>query len=99
MKESQREHIFAKIRSQRCLVCSSKNVDVAHVRTRGAGGPDEEFNLMPLCREHHTEQHKIGIITFMRRYPSVAAYLSTAGWTIENGKLWNDKLGHEALPG
>jgi hypothetical protein len=41
--------------------------DAAHVRSRGAGGNDEA-NLVPLCRDHHQEQHRIGIRSFETRY-------------------------------
>jgi hypothetical protein len=38
-------------------------VDVAHVKTRGAGGGDRN-NVIPLCRLHHARQHRIGIRSF-----------------------------------
>lgn len=97
MTDQEREDVFSRIRSQRCLVCSKLGVDVAHVKTRGSGGLDDEFNLMPLCRAHHTLQHAIGILSFVRQNPVVAAYLETKGWTIDNGKLWNDHLGPKEL--
>jgi 5-methylcytosine-specific restriction endonuclease McrA len=65
-----------------CLVCKKINPDRAHVKTRGSGGGDEEWNIMPLCREHHVEQHKIGIVTFAEKYKAVKAYLEKHGWTI-----------------
>jgi hypothetical protein len=39
----------------------------AHVKSRGAGGPDRG-NILPLCRAHHQEQHAIGIRSFEARY-------------------------------
>lgn len=51
------------------MVCNKPGVsDVHHVRTRGAGGLDIPENLMSLCRVHHVEVHKIGVLTFYRRY-------------------------------
>jgi len=41
--------------------------DAAHVRSRGAGGADRA-NLVPLCRSHHMEQHRIGTWSFQQRY-------------------------------
>ena len=92
MTEQSKETLFDSIRSQRCLVCSKLGVDVAHVKTRGSGGPDEAWNLMSLCRRDHAIQHQIGIVSFIRLHPTVAAYLASNGWVIENGKLWNDRL-------
>jgi hypothetical protein len=41
--------------------------DVAHVRSRGAGGLDHR-NVVPLCHTHHCEQHAVGRRTFERRH-------------------------------
>lgn len=56
------------VRSHGCCVpgCTHGPSDFAHVKSRGAGGGDETG--VSLCREHHTEQHAIGIETFQRRY-------------------------------
>lgn len=66
----------------RCLVCNRDHADRAHVKTRGSGGGDEPENIMPLCRLHHIEQHKIGIITFVEKYSQVRAFLESRGWTV-----------------
>lgn len=50
-----------------CLVCGRGPSDAAHVKSRGSGGGYRD-NLVPLCREHHTEQHQIGIDTFQMKY-------------------------------
>jgi hypothetical protein len=42
-------------------------VDAAHVKTRATGGADRQ-NLVPLCRRHHEEQHRIGIPAFQKRW-------------------------------
>lgn len=36
---------------------------------------------MPLCRMHHTEQHTIGIATFVEKYSRVKLYLWDRGWS------------------
>jgi hypothetical protein len=41
--------------------------DPHHIRTRGAGGPDAE-NIVPLCREHHSEWGNIGSVQFQVKY-------------------------------
>lgn len=78
---------FKIIRSMKCLVCGSANVDVHHIKTRGSGGSDQLWNLMPLCRREHQEIHKIGNIKFIEKYINVANYLDINGWTILNNKL------------
>jgi len=88
--DGKKETPHSQIKQMRCLVCNSAGVDVAHVKTRGSGGCDEKWNLMPLCREHHSLQHKVGILTFIRLHPSVQAYLDLNGWYVENGKLFNN---------
>ena len=88
-----------KIKSMKCLVCNASEVDVAHIKTKGSGGPDEEWNLMPLCRRHHSEQHQIGIITFSQKYIAVASYLYDNGWFISNFKLMNERqVTGESIP-
>jgi hypothetical protein len=54
------------VRTLPCAVCLRRPVDAAHVRSRGAGGTAAD--LVPLCREHHAEQHTVGIATFQRRH-------------------------------
>lgn len=84
---SMNEQNHAIIKRQSCLVCGSKHVDVAHIKTKGSGGSYALWNLMPLCRVHHTEQHKIGLITFSQKYIGVATHLIENGWDLINGKL------------
>lgn len=49
---------------QRCVIegCRRRG-EPAHVVSRGAGGCDCG-NAIPLCRTHHREQHRIGILSF-----------------------------------
>jgi hypothetical protein len=42
-------------------------VEVAHVKTRGSGGPDFD-NTVPLCMEHHRELHRTGRKSFEFKY-------------------------------
>lgn len=83
---------------QRCSVCGkSPPSDPSHIRSRGSGGPDEKWNLMPMCRIHHTEWHKIGSITFMKKYPGFAWSLMAKGWRVEQGKLWHPNLARHGV--
>jgi hypothetical protein len=90
---------FEKIRKTPCLVCRSTPCDVAHIKTQGSGGSDEAWNLMPICRRHHSEQHTIGILSFSSKYLQVATYMADHGWFIHNGKLLNERfITGESLP-
>lgn len=68
----------------RCLICPSREVDRAHIKTRGAGAGWGSHEVMPLCREHHVFQGKIGIVTFFKRFPPVRRYLEANGWRLED---------------
>lgn len=65
-----------------CVVCSKRPSDPSHIKSRGSGGHDIASNLIPLCRVHHVEQHKLGWITFSHKYPPVLKYLHGLGWEI-----------------
>lgn len=62
-------------------------MDACHVISKGAGGPDEHWNLMPLCRKHHIEQHTIGLSTFINDHWYVKAYLIHRGWSLTTNSL------------
>lgn len=55
------------IKTLPCVVCGNQPCDPAHVRTGADGGmgltPSDRF-LLPLCRTHHDEQHRVGETTF-----------------------------------
>ncbi len=58
------------LRAQRCVIpeCNQPEpVQVAHVRSRGAGGTDLG-GAVSLCAHHHALQHQLGIHTFQREH-------------------------------
>ena len=57
-----------KNKDKTCIVCNRQGVDLHHVKTRGSGGSDEEFNLMPLCRWHHSQIHTEGLNKLSMKY-------------------------------
>ena len=81
---------LAEHRRKPCLVCGTTPTDVAHIRTKKASGIDEPFNYYPLCRKHHAEQHSLGVISFLVKYPKVFSYVIRQGWSVEvvNGKSY-----------
>lgn len=75
-----------------CLACGQLS-DPCHIGSRGAHRPDVEWNVMPLCRVHHTQQHKLGWKAMAFRYPKVYMFFKTHGWTFdETGRPRNDRL-------
>lgn len=63
----------------RCLICR-KLADRHHIKTRGSGGTDDDFNIALLCRQHHQEIHRAGLTTFAEKYPRFKEYLLSNGW-------------------
>lgn len=74
-------------RAMSCEACGRRGCDPCHVRTYAVTGLDEEWNMIPLCRLHHVEQHQIGWHKFSHKYIGVAAALLKRGWDFEMGKL------------
>jgi hypothetical protein len=70
-------------------------IECAHVRSRGAGGPDVA-NTVPLCTRHHREQHAIGIFTFQHRYgANLPAIASDLAERYPAARVWADHRGDE----
>lgn len=56
-----------------CVVCGAKNADLAHYQAVGRGRNRNNIEhygnkVLALCRNHHTEQHQIGMNTFNSKY-------------------------------
>ena len=90
-----RENLDA-VKLRPCLACGAFPTDPAHVKSVKSGGPDELWNLIPLCRKHHVIQHANGFSGLIKIYPRVWHYLESVGWEVLNGKLWNPKLSPRA---
>ena len=65
-------YVWACLMNKRCAVCGRK-AELHHVDTVGMGRNRKEIchigmRALPLCREHHTEIHRIGQEDFLRRY-------------------------------
>ena len=61
------------LRRHHCCVpgCEQLPIEVAHVRSAansGTGLRPHDSSAVPLCHEHHAEQHRIGQPAFERRY-------------------------------
>lgn len=60
------------IKHKKCTVCGG-NAEIHHYDAIGAGQDrnkvdDSDNRIIPLCRKHHTEAHKIGRKTFSKKY-------------------------------
>ncbi|MCW4388757.1 putative HNHc nuclease [Limosilactobacillus oris] len=58
--------------SKHCLICG-RHADTHHVDAVGMGRDRNHIDhtkhrLMALCRDHHTEYHKIGSVAFAKKY-------------------------------
>lgn len=65
-----------------CVVCGHRETDAAHIKTRGSGGDNSNDNLLPLCRLHHHDQHKMGWERLCQLHPIVRHELKIRGWRL-----------------
>jgi 5-methylcytosine-specific restriction endonuclease McrA len=71
-----------------CVVCGHSGdefnpLDVDHIKTRGSGGRDVDWNCWTQCRRHHIEKGQIGLIKFAERWPRAKEWLVKNGWEID----------------
>lgn len=74
------EEFKAKIRNLHCIICCALPPStVSHLKTRGSGGDDAAYNILPMCLKCHTywESNKEEFIT---KYPHFADHLKAMGW-------------------
>lgn len=66
----------------------------SHVKTRGSGGDDCEYNLTPLCLQHHGEWGQIGWVRFCYKYPEYLVLLEEQGWELDfkNNKMFHAQI-------
>jgi len=64
-----------------CQACGSIDVvDVAHIKSRGAGGDESESNTILLCRRDHGYQHQSGFYKLSLLRPKILEVLKLKGW-------------------
>ena len=66
------DYVYACLVNKKCPICG-KRADLHHVTAIGMGRDRTEIiheglEVLPLCREHHTEIHTVGKADFMARY-------------------------------
>jgi len=91
MKNFKKKRKYSKkkkiIDGRECLVIGCSNIcnyRGHHIKSIGAGGTDDDFNIAPLCPDHHNmtidSVHKMGIMSFARKHPEFKEYLLSKGW-------------------
>lgn len=82
-----------------CAACgTNQNVDRAHLKSRGAGAKWEWFEWLPLCRNHHQEQHKLGWYRFVQTNPNVIEAMTSRGWYFQNNfGIWRLRRKHNFI--
>lgn len=90
---------LAQIRKLPCMACGSiGSTEAHHIKTRGSGGGDDPWNILPLCSYHHTLSpfawHR-GPRQFLMAFPRVEEHVKKLGWEILNGKLYNAKYSQD----
>jgi len=75
--------LLSDVKQNPCLVCGRRPCDPCHIRSRGAGGPDTDWNVVAFCRIHHREQHDKGWKRFLTKYFHVRFALEAMEWKFE----------------
>lgn len=93
-KRTTNKKLIAQIKTLRCCICGAMPSDPSHIKTRGSGGPDLGFNVVPKCRDHHREWGRIGWKKFVERYPAFGMKLVSMGWVLDDELLglWHPEL-------
>lgn len=67
------------IRELPCIACAAPAPsDAHHIKSRGAGGDDTVWNVISLCREHHSLAHQRGMQYMRLTFPSIRYWLEEA---------------------
>lgn len=78
------EKLLEHVRAQPCASCGAlPPSDPSHLMSRGAGGPDSEYNVAPQCRVCHSLWHQLGPRSFVRRFPRFQVWLIDHGWQVD----------------
>lgn len=77
------KRLLRAVASQPCAVCfADAPSDPHHLVSRGAGGPDLPYNILPACRRCHQEIHQLGLEESASRRPMLKVWLRKMGWEL-----------------
>ncbi|RXK19060.1 putative HNHc nuclease [Macrococcus sp. DPC7161] len=73
LMKNDKEFLYVSTLNRTCVICGKPHSDLAHRFAVGRGRNRNEINhygnqVLALCREHHSEQHAIGIDSFNDKY-------------------------------
>ncbi len=72
-----------------CIICGRLATESHHIKTVGSGGPDEDWNLLPICRYDHARIHAIGLKKVTEKSPTLESWLLENGWELDGyQKKW-----------
>ncbi|WP_414052921.1 putative HNHc nuclease [Macrococcus animalis] len=71
--KNDRTFLYLATINRKCVICGAQNSDLAHRFTVGSGRNRNEIDhygnqVLALCRNHHSEQHQIGMDSFNAKY-------------------------------
>lgn len=74
--------------------CSTYDTDNCHILSRGAYPhyKDEEWNIIKMCRKHHSEQHTIGWTRFISKYDLTDVMINRGLYYCPLSKRWKKGL-------
>ncbi|MEJ7420433.1 putative HNHc nuclease [Staphylococcus haemolyticus] len=80
MKEDKNYLYWATI-TRHCVICGKSGADLAHHYAIGRGANRKkmqhyDYEVLALCREHHSEQHNIGVKSFDEKYHLEYSWIS-----------------------
>lgn len=68
-----------------CDACGKHRIlERCHIRSRGAGGSDDDWNILHMDRVCHQFQHQCGFVRLIYLYPNLLKILNNKGWELEN---------------
>lgn len=70
---------------EKCPACGQyKKLDRCHLKSKGAGGTWDEFNIILMCRDCHIKSHAYGWKKFLDKFPHLINILDEKGWELIN---------------
>lgn len=79
MRKKIDRELHRKLKEKGCIV-TGQYPDLHHLRSVGASGSNDEWNLLPVIRPIHQEIHSYGLNFAARKYPEIKEWLLSHGW-------------------